>query len=118
LKVKLIDAYIYHYGWVKPPQGLVRKGINFKLFYNRDAAFREVREDENFDYGNAGRLRKFEGTHPCVISDRIKAANWPFNNDLTKVRSTQPLRKQILQKIYECTGWRIGEYRNYTIVKR
>jgi hypothetical protein len=22
LKVKLIDAYIYHYGWVKPPKGL------------------------------------------------------------------------------------------------
>lgn len=25
LKVKLIDAYIYHYGWAKPPQGLTNK---------------------------------------------------------------------------------------------
>src|ERR1700744_1756952 len=26
INVKLIDAYIYHYGWARPPQGLTNKG--------------------------------------------------------------------------------------------
>jgi hypothetical protein len=29
INVKLIDAYIYHYGWVKPPEGLKNKLRNF-----------------------------------------------------------------------------------------
>ena len=36
IKVKLIDAYIYHYGWVKPPAGLKNKIRNFNQFYHDD----------------------------------------------------------------------------------
>ena len=34
LNVKLIDAYIYHYGWVKPPKGIENKLRNFNKFYH------------------------------------------------------------------------------------
>ncbi|WP_431200320.1 glycosyltransferase family 2 protein [Mucilaginibacter sp. P25] len=34
INVKLIDAYIYHYGWAKPPQGLTHKVRNFNKFYH------------------------------------------------------------------------------------
>src|SRR5471030_2198335 len=34
--VKLIDAYIYHYGWVKPPDGLKNKLLNFNHFHFDD----------------------------------------------------------------------------------
>jgi len=34
IQVKLIDAYIYHYGWARPPQGLTNKGRNFNKFYH------------------------------------------------------------------------------------
>jgi hypothetical protein len=118
LKVKLIDAYIYHYGWVKPPYGLVNKGVNFNLYYDRNAVPRTVSQDEQFDYGNAGRLRHFTGTHPEVYKPRIESVNWKFSFDLTKIKSSLSLRLKILQKIYEWTGIRIGEYRNYKIVKR
>ena len=33
VNVKLIDAYIYHYGWVKPPEGLKNKLLNFNLTF-------------------------------------------------------------------------------------
>ena len=36
LKVKLIDAYIYHYGWVKPPKGLQGKVRNFNQYYQTE----------------------------------------------------------------------------------
>lgn len=118
LRVKLIDAYIYHYGWVKPPHGLVKKLVNFNLYYDKKAIDRPVLETEEFDYGNAERLVKFTETHPKVMQPRVNAVNWSFKFDPTKVKSTQSLRRQILQRIYELTGIRIGEYRNYKIIKR
>jgi len=118
LRVKLIDAYIYHYGWVKPPHGLVKKLVNFNLFYDKKAVERPVLESEEFDYGNAERLVRFAETHPKVMQPRINAVNWTFTFDPTKIKSTHSLRRRILQKIYELTGIRIGEYRNYRIIKR
>ena len=36
IRVKPVDAYIYHYGWVKPPKGLKNKVYNFNQFYHDD----------------------------------------------------------------------------------
>jgi len=118
LRVKLIDAFVYHYGWVKPPHGLVKKLVNFNLYYDKKAIDRPVLETEEFDYGNAERLVRFSETHPKVMQPRIDTVNWTFSFDPTKIKSTQSLRRRVLQKIYELTGIRIGEYRNYRIVKR
>ncbi|KLT64968.1 hypothetical protein [Pedobacter sp. BMA] len=118
LNVKLIDAYVFHYGWVKPPAGLVRKGVNFNLYYDKNAVDREVPATAEFDYGNADNLKRFKGTHPKVMLDRIDAVNWKFSYDLTKVKSTHSLRVRILNKILKYTGIRIGEYKNYKIVSR
>ncbi len=118
LNVKLIDAYIYHYGWVKPPKGLVRKGQNFNQFYHPDAFIDEnVIETYQFDYGNADMLLVFKDTHPAVMQNRIKAMNWQLDIDLKKARKKMTTRRKILEKIENITGWRIGEYKNYKIVK-
>ena len=37
LNVKLIDAYIYHYGWVKDPRLCKRKFNNWYKFYRDDS---------------------------------------------------------------------------------
>ena len=116
LKVKLIDAYVYHYGWVKPPDGLVRKTMNFNLYYDANAIETTVPETAEFDYGNADMMRRFAGTHPKVMLPRIKAVNWNFTFDPTKVKSSHSLRRRLLHKFYEWTGIRIGEYRNYKII--
>ena len=116
LNVKLIDAYVYHYGWVKPPSGLVRKGMNFNLFYHKDAVETTIPETAQFDYGNADNMKLFTGTHPKVMLPRIKAVNWEYTFDPTKVKSSDSLRRRLLQKFYEWTGIRVGEYRNYRII--
>lgn len=118
LNVKLIDAYVFHYGWVKPPYGLVKKGVNFNLYYDKNAVDREVPSTTEFDYGNADNLKLFNGTHPKVMVNRIQAANWKFSYDPTKIKSTHSLRVRILNKILKYTGIRIGEYKNYKIVSR
>jgi hypothetical protein len=118
LNVKLIDAYIYHYGWVKPPKGLTRKGQNFNQFYNPDAVIDEnVIETYQFDYGNADRLLAFKDSHPAVMQNRVKAMNWQLDIDLKKTRKRMTFRRKVLEKIEDITGWRIGEYKNYKIVK-
>ena len=117
IKVKPIDAYIYHYGWVKPPKGLGSKIYNFNQYYHDEEWIKEnLQQDADFDYSNAGILTKFEGTHPSVMQKRINAMNWKFTFDPKILKQKMDLRRRILQKVEDLTGWRIGEYKNYKIV--
>ena len=118
IKVKPIEAYIYHYGWVQPPQGLGNKVRNFNKFYHEDSWIQEnLPENQQFEYGNADRLIRFEGTHPHVMQKRIEISNWKFQVDPTTLKKKMSLRRRILQKIEDQFQWRIGEYKNYKIVK-
>lgn len=114
LNVKPVDAFIYHYGWVKPPVGLGNKVRNFNQFYTDEPwARNEIPQDHQFDYGNADRLLKFTGTHPAVMRERIEAVNWKFSFDPTQINRKMSPRRKFLQKLEDWTGWRLGEYRNY-----
>lgn len=117
INVKLIDAHINHYGWVKPPHGLVRKRQNFSLFYNPEATMEVIPETASFDYGNADLLNHFSGTHPAVMLNRIHAVNWKFDFDLTTAGKKLSFRRKLLEFIYKLTGIRLGEYKNYKIVR-
>jgi len=120
LNVKLIDAYIYHYGWVKPPSGLTSKLRNFNRFYHDDAWMDEnLPETFEFDYThkNPDRLIHFTGTHPAIMQQRIAATNWNLNIDLKTLNKKMTFRRKALQKIEDWTGWRVSEYRNYKIIK-
>ena len=117
LKVKLIPAHINHYGWVKPPEGLNNKVRNFTQFYHDDAWLAEnVPADYQFDYGNAERLFRFEGSHPAVMADRVARSNWPFYFDPVELEKKMTFRRKILQKIEDLTGYRVGEYKNYRML--
>ena len=117
MKVKLIPAHINHYGWVKPPEGLNNKVRNFTQFYHDDAWLAEnVPADYQFDYGNAERLFRFDGTHPAVMADRVARSNWPFYFDAVELEKKMTLRRKILQKIEDLTGYRVGEYKNYRML--
>jgi hypothetical protein len=117
IHVKLIDAYIYHYGWVKPPNGIVKKMHNFNQFYHGEQAAQTEAPTYDFDYSNADKLIPFTGTHPSPMLKRIAAANWKLNIDWKAIKKKMPFRRKVLQKIEELTGWRVSEYRNYKTVK-
>jgi len=118
INAKLIDAYIYHYGWVKPPAGLKNKVRNFNQFYHDDAWLEQnLPETYQFDYANADRLLHFTGSHPTVMQKRIDAMNWKLDIDLKRIEKQMPLRRVMLQKIEDLTGWRVSEYRNYKLIK-
>jgi hypothetical protein len=110
INVKLINAFIYHYGWVKPPTGFNNKRDK------KDAM--PIANENDFDYGNADRLILFHETHPKVIEKKLKEINWKFTFDLSKLKSNLTIRRRFLQWIEIKFGKRIFEYQNYKIVKK
>jgi glycosyltransferase involved in cell wall biosynthesis len=115
LHVKLINAEVYHYGWVKPPniQQLKQKTFN-KLWHSDEWIDQHIGAVSEYNYEKSGKLVKYEGTHPSVMTERIRSHNWNFKYDPLKVH--QPLKEIILDAVESQCGWRIGEYRNYIMI--
>ena len=84
LNVKTVDAYVYHYGWVKEPEAMQRKQENFhKLWHDQNWIDKNIIKADEFDYSNIDALKKFKGTHPLVMKKRIEKTNWKFEFDIS-----------------------------------
>ncbi|MCI5055254.1 MAG: glycosyltransferase family 2 protein, partial [Flavobacteriales bacterium] len=115
LRVKPINAKIYHYGWVKPPEKQQAKQENFNKLWHDDQWVKDhVKEADEYDYSNVDSLRKFEGTHPETMKKRIKHKNWDFHFDTHKINMS--LKNRILHFLDQSFGLKIGEYKNYRII--
>jgi hypothetical protein len=111
LSVKLIDAYIYHYGWVRDPRAMQNKQRAFSSFYHDDQWIDEhVAKAAEFDYSQIDSLALFLDTHPSVMAKRINEKNWRFDFDVSKKKYS------FKERIKRLVGFRIGEYKNYKIV--
>lgn len=111
LQVKLIDAYIYHYGWVREPAAMQRKQTSFSSLYHNDQWVNEqMATASEFDYTNIDSLELFTGSHPAVMKNRIARKNWKFDHDVSKRNYS------FKEKLKRLVGFRIGEYKNYKIV--
>ena len=111
LHVKAIDAYVYHYGWVKDPRAMQLKQEQFhKLWHDQEWIDKNVIKADTFDYSKIDSLSKFMGTHPKVMLSRIAQKNWEFEFDLSynKVK----LKDKLKRIAYLLFGWEIG-YKNY-----
>lgn len=113
LHVKAIDAYVYHYGWVKDPRAMQLKQEQFhKLWHDQEWIDKNVIKADTFDYSKIDSLSKFMGTHPKVMLSRIAQKNWEFEFDLSynKVK----LKDKLKRIAYLLFGWEIG-YKNYKL---
>ncbi len=116
LKVKEIDAYIFHYGWVKNPivqQKKIEESLSTAKQEETNPTY--VAEATEFDYSSIDSLALFEGTHPKVIQPRIQKMNWEFKFDISKKQ--YKLKYKIAHWVENLTGWRIGEYKNYILMR-
>ncbi len=115
LTVKKIDASVYHYGWVKDPRFQQAKQENFhKMWHNDDWVKEHVAEANAYDYSMIDSLKKFEGTHPAVMAERLKRMNWNFTWDVSQKKFK--LKEWLLYTIERTTGVRLFEYKNYTVI--
>lgn len=115
LRVKQIDAYVYHYGWVKDPRAMQKKQEDFnKLWHNDEWIAKNVVKSEEFDYTDVDVLRKFVDKHPAVMQERIFRINWKFDYDLSCNRMKN---KDKLKRFLEKLGISFGQYKNYKLIK-
>ena len=111
-----VDAFVYHYGWVKEPKAMQRKQENFNKFWHDDRWIEmNVVKAEEFDYGkNVRELIRFTGEHPAVMKKRISEKNWQFDYDISISRKTPKDKlKEFLKKYF---GLDFG-YKNYKILR-
>lgn len=78
LRVKRVDAMIYHYGWVRPPRLMQSKNKQMESYYHdKEKIEREYkRRSPVFDYGNLSNYPVFKETHPTVMKEFINRFNW------------------------------------------
>lgn len=116
LKVKKAHANIFHYGWVKPPELQQAKQESFhKMWHDDEWMKKNVGKKDEFDYSKIDSLALFESKHPNVMSDRIKLMNWKFDFDPSYKKLS--IKARFLRFFENLTGHRIGEYKNYQLIK-
>ena len=113
LNVKLIDAYIYHYGYVKSPALMYQKLNDFQK-YKRGDHYQEKNDEGTYNYADIESVAVFNGVHPLVMENRIKKLNWDIDLNAKKQKSS--LKNRILHFIEKKTGYRLFEYKNYKII--
>ncbi|HRW61926.1 MAG TPA: hypothetical protein P5132_00485 [Bacteroidales bacterium] len=111
LKVKAVDASIYHYGWVKPPESMQKKQEDFnKLWHNDQWIDKNIAKASGFDYSTVDLLTLFNGQHPQVMKKRIANQNWKFDHDISINRLS--FKNKIKRGLKKYLGINIG-YKNY-----
>jgi hypothetical protein len=116
LQVMPVEAFVYHYGWVKPPEFQQARLNSFhRLWHDEKWIERNISANNAFDYSKIDSLERFNGTHPAVMLERIRNTNWQFDFDPAKKQLS--MGKRISHFIEVKTGWRPGEYKNYTLLK-
>jgi hypothetical protein len=89
LNVLPIEAYIYHYGWVRPPESMQSKNKEQDTMYHGEQKYNKTvkPKSNNFDYGALGRLPRFKKTHPKAMDEFRLKLHWKDQLNYTKKAS-------------------------------
>ena len=125
LKVAAVNAWVFHYGWVRPPYLMQKKRRSFVTDLKGKASAEAYFKDKEaiFDYGDLTKLKKYTGTHPQVMAAFINQFNW---GDQLAVFSPVSEHKHSRLKYRFLTfieqnllgGNQIGGFKNYTLLKK
>lgn len=129
LKVALVDAYVYHYGWVRPPQYMQSKKQALDTIHKGKEKVEEIYKNapKEFDFGPLNYLGTFKETHPAVMKDWILKFDWKEKlqysgkpNKFRKPHKHELLKYRWLTFIEQNLrgGKQIGGFRNYILLKK
>ncbi|MES2891390.1 MAG: glycosyltransferase family 2 protein [Bacteroidota bacterium] len=117
LQVKLIDAYIYHYGWVRNPVTMLAKYKDFGAHWVPKQEHEQWQEElakktKQYDYSDIDSVTPFKGTHPAVMTNLVAKEDWKVDLDVSK-KKFKNSKHQLLYFLWRKFGWRPFEYRNF-----
>ena len=132
LKTANVKARVFHYGWVRPPQLMNKKIKAFNINHRGEKVVNDMDRNNgfkgNFDYGNLNKIPVFKGSHPAVMTGWINQFDWSgdlrytgVRKSLNKLQSKHDKLKYIIVSWIEKNllfGQRLGEPRNYILLKR
>jgi hypothetical protein len=95
LKVAPVNAYIYHYGWVRPPEFMQKKNKSLQTIHKGEDRVAEIYKNiaNYYDFGPIGKLKVFKDSHPAVMKTMIAKFNWADQLNYTK-KEINPDREQ------------------------
>jgi hypothetical protein len=78
LNVLPINAHIYHYGWVRPPELMQSKRKEQDSIHHGKEKITEAYKSKpaSYDYGPLGRIPIFKGSHPEVMGGYRARISW------------------------------------------
>jgi len=115
LKVKTIDAFIFHYGWVRDPSVMKEKMKDFSSFYLADDELqKEIDRINNFNYEEVDAVKRFPGSHPAIMQRRINELEWSIKIDEKMIK--MKFKDRMLFFLERLFGYRFFEYKNYIII--
>jgi hypothetical protein len=117
LKVKQIEAFVYHYGWVKSLEQMKKKMKEVSRYWHEESEDWQdyMKSEDFFKYEEFDSLEKFAGTHPSVLKKRIDEKSWNIKFDLSKKRFS--FKDKLLYWFEKRTGIRLFDFKNYKIIK-
>lgn len=123
LNVARCDARVFHYGWVRTPDAMKEKTLFMdKLYHSGDSSQNADGEalphtGMNYRYKRFWGLRKYNGSHPQTMQERIEKKGWSWDlKNSPYVWEWKDLKKVILDSFEKITGYRLFEYKSYRIV--
>ena len=112
LLVKKVDATVFHYGYVRPPEVIKQKINSFNaLYYDGELLEKKLELSKSFDYSQINAVKKFEGSHPEIMNTLISRLNWHVDIDPSK--ATFSLKERVLFAFEKVFNYRLFEYKNY-----
>ncbi len=106
-------ARVFHYGWVRTPETMREKTVFMDRLYHGA----QGGTGDNHRYKRIWGLRRFEGSHPAVMQERISAKGWHWDlSGSPLVWQWRDASKVALDLFERATGVRPFEYRSYRML--
>jgi glycosyltransferase involved in cell wall biosynthesis len=115
LHVKIIDATIFHYNGIRPPQKFQEKADTMGRHYQADHPGKQKPARQGGTHDRVDRAEKFTGAHPAIMMDKVNAQDWEYVFDPSK--AVWVTKDRFIQPIEDLLGFKIGEYKNYKLLR-
>ena len=115
LRVRSIEAYIHHYGWVRHPEKQQQRVFHFQQYWHPEDWIKANFADSGaWNYAQVDSLIKYTGTHPETMQERIVSLSWDF--EFATQNRQLPFKERVSRWAERVIGIRFGEYKNYQLI--
>lgn len=115
LNVKKLDATVYHYTGIRSPDAYAKKVAMFQSYYNSAEGLEKIMSSHDYQMHSVDRTIPFTGSHPAIMHAKVAAQDWEYS--YKEELSVWHKKDKYLQIVEDFLGFKLGEYKNYKLIK-